>query len=236
MLKVSVAKNLKSFMLDAEFSSDAGITALLGRSGAGKTTLVNAIAGLQRPDRGRIEINGVCLFDSENDIDVPIEHRRIGYVFQDGRLFPHMTVRSNLMYGYGMTAATERYATLPKVVELLGLEHVLERRPGKLSGGEKQRVAIGRALLASPRVLLMDEPLASLDGTRKNEIIGYVERLHNEIKVPIIFVTHSIAEIRRLADAVVLMAAGKVLAVDTVDEIVKRPEFQRQNAALEDEL
>jgi molybdate transport system ATP-binding protein len=186
MLKVKAIKKLANFALDAEFSSDSGITALFGRSGSGKTTLVNAIAGLVRPDRGAIEINGECLFDSARGIDVPVESRRVGYVFQEGRLFPHLTVRGNLNYGYELARANERYVAVDKVVDLLGLAHLLERRPANLSGGEKQRVAIGRALLASPRVLLMDEPLASLDTLRKRRDPAYIERLHDEIKVPIV--------------------------------------------------
>ncbi|HYK15631.1 MAG TPA: ATP-binding cassette domain-containing protein, partial [Burkholderiales bacterium] len=154
MLNVRVSKQLPNFDLDTEFTSDAGITALFGRSGAGKTTLVNAIAGLVRPDAGRIEINGDCLFDSARGVDVRIEHRRVGYVFQEGRLFPHLTVHGNLNYGYALAQPAQRYVELKQVVDLLGLGHLLERRPANLSGGEKQRVAIGRALLASPRVLL----------------------------------------------------------------------------------
>jgi molybdate transport system ATP-binding protein len=163
MLNVTVSKQFDAFALDTAFSSDAGITALFGRSGSGKTTLVNAIAGLVRPDRGSITVNGDCLFDSTRGIDLAVERRRVGYVFQDGRLFPHLTVRANLNYGYALARSGERYVRFAQVVDLLGLEHTLERRPANLSGGEKQRVAIGRALLASPRVLLMDEPLAALD-------------------------------------------------------------------------
>ena len=157
-------------------SSD--LTALFGRSGSGKTTVVNAIAGLVRPDDGVISVNGVCLFDSARGINVPVPQRRVGYVFQDGRLFPHLTVRANLRYGYELAAGHERPIEFDKVVALLGLEALLERRPANLSGGEKQRVAIGRALLASPRLLLMDEPLAALDHARKSEVLHYIARLH----------------------------------------------------------
>ncbi len=233
MLKVKVSKQLANFELDTEFDSDAGITALFGRSGSGKTTLVNAIAGLVRPDRGAIEVNGECLFESARGIDVPVERRRIGYVFQEGRLFPHLTVRGNLNYGYELARPNERYVAVKQVVDLLGLQHLLDRRPANLSGGEKQRVAIGRALLASPRVLLMDEPLASLDNLRKTEILQYIERLHDEIKVPIVYVTHAVEEIVRLAETVVLMAGGRVLATGKVSEVMGKPELRAHTGIFE---
>jgi molybdate transport system ATP-binding protein len=226
MLNVDIQTRLGSFELAVTFASDAGVTALFGRSGSGKTTLVNCIAGLVRPDRGAIEVNGECLFDSSRGIDVPVERRRIGYVFQEGRLFPHLTVRGNLNYGYELARPNERYVSIKQVVDLLGLEHLLERRPGNLSGGEKQRVAIGRALLASPRVLLMDEPLASLDNLRKGEILQYIERLHDEITVPIVYVTHAVDEILRLAEVVVLMAGGRVISTGKASEIMGRPELR----------
>jgi len=191
-LSIDIERQLGNFQLRAKFDSAAGITALFGRSGSGKSTLVNVIAGLLRPDRGRVEINGELLFDSESGVDIPTSKRRIGYVFQEGRLFPHLTVRQNLVYGRFFTPAHERYVGLDQVIELLGLEHLLERWPAALSGGEKQRVAIGRALLASPRVLLMDEPLASLDTHRKGEILQYIESLHSEVKIPIVYVSHAI--------------------------------------------
>ena len=233
MLKVQARRTLGQFTLDAEFASDAGVTALFGRSGAGKTTLVHAIAGLLRPERGAIEINGASLFDSAGGIDVPVARRRVGYVFQEGRLFPHLTVRGNLRFGHDLVAPRERYVTIDQVVELLGLGALLERRPANLSGGEKQRVAIGRALLASPRVLLMDEPLAALDAMRKSEILQYIERLHDEISVPIVYVTHAIEEIVRLAEAVVVMAEGKVVASGNVSDIMGRPELRVQTGRFE---
>ncbi|MEO7728576.1 MAG: molybdenum ABC transporter ATP-binding protein [Burkholderiales bacterium] len=233
MLKVDVSKKLANFELDTQFASDAGITALFGHSGSGKTTLVNAIAGLARPDRGSIEINGDCLFDSARGIDVAVENRRVGYVFQEGRLFPHLTVRGNLDYGYALARPAQRYVERKLVVDLLGLGHVLDRRPANLSGGEKQRVAIGRALLASPRVLLMDEPLAALDNLRKTEILRYVECLHDEIKVPIVYVTHAVEEIVRLADVVVLMAEGKVLATGKPSEVMGRAELRAHTGIFE---
>jgi molybdate transport system ATP-binding protein len=233
MLNVQVTKHLANFDLDSAFASDSGITALFGRSGAGKTTLVNAIAGLVRPDRGSITVNGDCLFDSARGIDVPVERRRVGYVFQEGRLFPHLTVRGNLNYGYALALPRQRYVAIKQVVDLLGLEHLLERRPANLSGGEKQRVAIGRALLASPRVLLMDEPLAALDNLRKGEILRYIECLHDEIKVPIIYVTHAVEEIVRLAEVVVLMADGKVLATGKPSEVMGRQDLRAHTGIFE---
>ena len=233
MIKLDVKKRLPNFNLDAAFSSDSGVTSLFGRSGSGKTTLVNAIAGLMRPDAGRIEVNGDCLFDSARGIDIPVERRRVGYVFQDGRLFPHLTVRGNLDYGYALTQSGQRYVAVEKVVDLLGLEPLLERRPANLSGGEKQRVAIGRALLASPRVLLMDEPLAALDDSRKQEILRYIECLRSEIKVPIVYVTHAVEEIVRLADVVVLMAHGKVVATGKPTEVMGRTELRADTGIFE---
>ena len=173
MLEVDLACRLGALDLEVGFAADAGVTALFGRSGAGKTTVINAIAGLLRPDRGRIVLDGEPLLDTERGIDVPRHRRRIGYVFQDARLFPHLTVRRNLLYGRWFAGRRRRRGSLDEVVELLGIEPLLDRRPGLLSGGERQRVAIGRALLAAPRLLLLDEPLASLDQARKAEILPY---------------------------------------------------------------
>ncbi len=163
MLEVSLAHRQGAFALEAQFSSGPGLTALFGRSGAGKTSVVNAIAGLVRPDHGRIVVDNATLVDTARGVFVPKHRRRIGYVFQEDRLFPHLTVRHNLLFGRWFTPRAERRGNLADVVALLGLEHLLDRRPRALSGGEKQRVAIGRALLANPRLLLMDEPLASLE-------------------------------------------------------------------------
>jgi molybdate transport system ATP-binding protein len=225
MLRVDVERRVGVFSMKVAFDSDARVTALFGRSGAGKTSLVNLIAGLVRPDRGRIEIDGQVLFDSGTGIDVPAEARRIGYVFQEGRLFPHLTVRRNLLYGRDLVPRAERYIQFEQIVPLLGLAELLERRPGDLSGGEKQRVAIGRALLASPRVLLLDEPLASLDARRKDEILRYIELLHEELHIPMVYVSHAVEEVVRLADTVVVMAAGQVAAVGGVEEVMGRPEL-----------
>ncbi len=223
MLEVAVAKRLSAFEIDAEFScATDGIVALFGRSGAGKTSLVNMLAGLLRPDSGRIKIEGVTVFDSSRGLDLPPERRRIGYVFQEGRLFPHMTVRGNLTYGLRRAPAHERRIQLDQIVHLLGLEALLGRRPHDLSGGEKQRVALGRALLANPRLLLMDEPLAGLDQARKDEVLPFIERLRDELTIPIVYVSHAMPEIVRLADTMVLMSNGRVEAVGPLEEVTSR--------------
>ncbi len=221
-LDVDVEKTLGGFALAATFTGAGGVTALFGRSGAGKSTLVNMIAGLTRPDHGSIRLDDTVLFDSERHIDVPTHHRRIGYVFQEGRLFPHYSVRGNLMYGRRRTAQKLRWGSFDHVVDLLGIGALLDRRPASLSGGEQQRVAIGRALLSSPRLLLMDEPLASLDSARKEEILPYIERLRDEMKLPIVYVSHSVDEVTRLADTLVLLADGRTIASGTVNEVFGR--------------
>jgi molybdate transport system ATP-binding protein len=223
MLEVAVARRIGKLGLDARFSVAAGgIIALFGSSGAGKTSLIHLIAGLNRPDRGRISLDGRMLFDSESGIDLPPETRRVGCVFQEGRLFPHLTVLGNLGYGMKRTPAGERRVSIDHVVALLGLGSLLSRHPGNLSGGEKQRVAIGRALLSSPRLLLMDEPLASLDAPRKAEILPFIERLRDELKIPVVYVSHVMDEIVRLADAVVLLSDGRIAAVGPLDEVMSR--------------
>ena len=209
-IEFDVAAILGSFRLDARFSADAAVTALFGRSGSGKSSVLNAIAGLLTPERGRIAVGDTVFFDSATGIRLPVQRRRIGYVFQEGRLLPHLSVRQNLLYGRFFTPERERYADIERIVALLDLAHLLSRRPRGLSGGEKQRVAIGRALLSSPRLLLMDEPLASLDTPRKAEILYYIERLRDELALPIVYVSHAVDEVVRIADTVVVMAAGKV--------------------------
>ncbi len=233
MLRIDVARRVGGFELQAAFETDARVTALFGRSGAGKTSLVSLIAGLTRPDRGRIEIDGQVLFDGAAGVDMPAERRRVGYVFQEGRLFPHLTVRRNLLYGRDLVPAGEHYVQLDPIVQLLGLADLLDRRPGDLSGGEKQRVAIGRALLASPRVLLLDEPLASLDAHRKNEILQYIELMRDEVRIPMIYVSHSAEEVVRLADWVVLMSAGKVAAAGEVEDVMGRPDLRSATGMFE---
>jgi molybdate transport system ATP-binding protein len=226
MLELDVALRAGTFALEAAFASSAGITALFGRSGAGKTTILNVIAGLARPTRGRVAVGGRVLYDSTLAIDVPPHERRVGYVFQEGRLLPHLTVRRNLTYGRFFSTPAGARLSLEEAVALLGIGHLLERRPEALSGGEKQRVAIGRALLAAPEILLFDEPLASLDAPRKAEILYYVERLRDEVGIPIVYVSHSLEEVVRLADSVVLMSEGKVLATGPVREMTSRIELR----------
>jgi molybdate transport system ATP-binding protein len=221
-LSVAVCHRLGALSLDAAFESSGRLTALFGPSGSGKTSLVNIIAGLIRPDQGFVRVDGTTLVDTKSGAFLPKHRRRIGYVFQDARLFPHMTVRQNLAYGRWFVPRGERYADERRMVELLGIGDLLDRRPGRLSGGEKQRVAIGRALIASPRLILMDEPLASLDEQRKAEILPYIERLRDETKMPIVYVSHAIAEVARLATDVVLLAAGKVAAAGPTAEILQR--------------
>ena len=222
-LDVDVRARLGGFALDARFvAPSAGIVAVFGRSGAGKTSLVNILAGLTRPSDGHVRLDGEPLFDAAAGLCVPPERRRFGYVFQEGRLFPHMSVRGNLLYGARRQPAADRQRRLDHAVDLLSLGALLGRRPGDLSGGEKQRVAIGRALLTAPRLLLMDEPLASLDPGLKGDILPYIERLRDVERIPIVYVTHAIEEIVRLADTLVLMSEGRVAAVGPVDALMNR--------------
>src|SRR5271169_1591509 len=190
VLAVDVEKQLGALKLAVRFDAARGVTALFGPSGAGKTSVVNMIAGLLTPDRGSIAIDGTVLFDTARGIDVPPHQRRIGYVFQEGRLFPHFSVRQNLDYGRRMSGAPRDAAEFERIAALLDIGHLLDRRPGKLSGGERQRVAVGRALLMRPRLLLLDEPLASLDTGHKREIFPYLVRLRDEAKIPLVYVTH----------------------------------------------
>lgn len=223
MIDIDVEKGLGSFRLAARFTAPAtGVTALYGRSGCGKTSLVNMLAGLSRPDRGRIAIDDEILFCAKTGIDLRPERRRLGYVFQEDRLFPHYSVRGNLAYGMKRGPARDPALSFDAVVELLGLAPLLARSPFDLSGGEKQRVAIGRAVLAAPRLLLMDEPLASLDGPRKDEVMPFIERLRDRLKIPIVYVSHAMDEILRLADTLVLMSEGSVAAVGPVEDLTSR--------------
>lgn len=221
-VEIDIGHRLGSFVLDARFASTGRLTALFGPSGSGKSSLINIVAGLMRPEQGRVVVDGRVLVDTDKGVFVPRHRRRIGMVFQDARLFPHMSVSGNLRYGRWFTPAGERYADFDTVVDLLGIRPLLERPPSGLSGGEKQRVAIGRALLASPRLLLMDEPLASLDDSRKAEIMPYIERLRDEAGIPIVYVSHSVAEVARLASDVVMLADGKVVAAGPTTEIMQR--------------
>ena len=210
-LAVSITGRNGRFPVEADFAADWGVTALFGHSGAGKTTLLKMIAGTLRPESGRIAVGDFTLFDAEKGINLPPEKRRIGYVFQEARLFPHMSVKRNLTYARwaGHRQATRSF---DEVVALLGIDHLLDRRPSTLSGGERQRVAIGRALLSDPALLLLDEPLSSLDHARRQEILPFIERLRDESHVPIVYVSHEIDEVARLADEIVLLSAGRVTA------------------------
>ena len=210
MLRVNVTKQLGEFSLDASFESEGRVTGLFGASGAGKTSLVNMIAGLLRPDRGTIAVDGQMLDDTDKFIHIPAHRRRIGYVFQDARLFPHLSVLANLDYGRRMNRLTEDPAQQTRVTELLDIGHLLDRRPGKLSGGERQRVALGRALLSKPRLLLLDEPLGALDEGRRAEILPYLVRLRDEARIPMVYVSHDVAEMRQLATQIVMLKGGRV--------------------------
>jgi molybdate transport system ATP-binding protein len=212
MLAVDIEKRLGDFSIAVTFEAKGGATALFGSSGSGKTSIVNMIAGLMTPDRGRITFEDTVLFDSAAGIDVPVHRRGIGYVFQEGRLFPHLSVEANLNYGRWMCGKPRDEAAQRRVIDLLGIGHLMQRRPGALSGGERQRIAIGRALLMEPRLLLLDEPLASLDRPRKLEILPYLVRLRDEAHVPMIYVSHQAGEILRIASQVVRLEEGRVLA------------------------
>lgn len=222
MIDIDIEQQLGGFHLAVKFTADAPIVGLFGRSGSGKTSVINAIAGIAKPMRGLIRINDAVLFDAAQRVDLPPEERRVGYVFQDALLFPHLDVEANLRYGQRLRLPKDRFIEEARVIELLGLGALLRRKPKALSGGEKQRVAIGRALLTQPRLLLMDEPLASLDVPRKTEILDYIERLRDELNIPIVYVSHSVIEITRLADTVVILSDGKCLAVGDVDAVMGR--------------
>jgi molybdate transport system ATP-binding protein len=222
-LEVAIRRQLGATALNVEFSAEAPVVGLFGRSGSGKSSVVNAIAGLLTPASGRIAIDGEVLFDAARGINLPPEKRRIGYVFQDALLFPHLSVKKNLLYG---AARATGGISFDAVVGLLGIEALLERSPTALSGGEKQRVAIGRALLSQPRLLLMDEPLAALDNPRRQEVLRHVEALRNELHQPVVYVSHAVSEITRLADHVVLMNEGGVLAHGSVHEIFNRADLR----------
>jgi molybdate transport system ATP-binding protein len=212
VLTVDVEKLLGTFTLAVHFAAAGGATALFGPSGSGKTSLVNMIAGLLTPDRGAITLDDIVLFDAAKNIDVPPHRRRIGYVFQEGRLFPHLSVRQNLDYGRRMNRRPRDSKKFERIAALLDIGHLLDRRPGMLSGGERQRVAVGRALLTEPRLLLLDEPLASLDAGHKREILPYLVRLRDEAKIPMVYVSHTPAEVRLIATGVVRLEDGHVAA------------------------
>ncbi|MEM9230081.1 MAG: molybdenum ABC transporter ATP-binding protein [Pseudomonadota bacterium] len=219
-LSVQLEHRFADFRLDVRFDAPHGVTALLGRSGSGKTSVVNAVAGLLRPHLGQIRLGGQTLSDTQERIWVPAHRRRMGYVFQEGRLFPHMNVRQNLRYGLRVRRTGTRF---DEVVELLGLGALLHRAPETLSGGERQRVAIGRALLSDPRALLMDEPLAALDNARKDDVLPYLEALRDRADIPILYVSHAVSEVARLATTVVMLDAGRVLRRGPAVEVLSDP-------------
>src|SRR5690349_18571458 len=223
MLRLRLKKQRGDFLLDIDIDSPTpGVVALFGRSGCGKSTTVNLLAGLLPPDAGRVELNGEVLFDSANKIAQPIQSRRIGYVFQDARLFPHYTVLGNLQYGL-KRARGDKVIGEAETIALLGLEALLARRPHQLSGGEKQRVALGRALLSQPRLLLLDEPLASLDVARREEVLPYLERLRDRLAIPMVYVSHQFDEVLRLATQVVVMDKGRVIAHGDISSVSLDP-------------
>ncbi|MEP4768938.1 MAG: molybdenum ABC transporter ATP-binding protein [Roseibium sp.] len=222
-LSVRLQHDLPDLKLDLSFDAPPGVTVLFGRSGSGKTTIVNAVAGLVKPMAGRVAVDEWELFDTAQGLWLPPHKRRLGYIFQEGRLFPHLTVRQNLFYGKWFAPKGVRREDPDKVIEMLGIGHLLNRHPSGLSGGEKQRVAIGRALLASPRLILADEPLAALDDARKAEILPYFERLRDEVSVPILYVTHSAAEVARLATSVVALQEGKVVRHGPASDVLADP-------------
>lgn len=222
-LSVELSHKLSGFSLDISFNAPPGLTVLFGRSGSGKTTIANAVAGLLCPQAGRIAVEDHVLFDSAAQINIPTHQRRLGYIFQEARLFPHLNVRQNLTFGRWFTAKTNRSESFDRVVDLLGIGPLLSRQPGALSGGEKQRVAIGRALLADPKLIIADEPLAALDEQRKAEIIPYFERLRDEHAIPILYVSHSATEVARLATSVVALKDGKVARQGSAAEVLGDP-------------
>ena len=212
MLRVEVFKQLGEFSIEASFTSEGRVTGLFGASGAGKTSLINMIAGLLKPDRGIIAVDNETLDDTAKRVHVPPYRRRIGYVFQDARLFPHLDVRQNLDYGRRMNRLADDPAARQRVIDLLDIGNLLDRRPGRLSGGERHRVALGRALLSQPRLLLLDEPLSSLDEERKEEILPYLIRLRDEAGIPMVYVSHDATELRQLATEIVMLRRGRVTA------------------------
>lgn len=217
MLSVNVTKQLGEFTLDVSFESTSRVTGLFGASGSGKTSLVNTIAGLLQADRGKIALNSEILDDSAAQIHIPPHKRRIGYVFQDARLFPHRSVAQNLDYGRRMNGLAFDVSHQERIVSLLDIGALLARRPAQLSGGERQRVALGRALLSKPRLLLLDEPLGSLDHDRKAEILPYLVRLRDEESIPMVYVSHDAEEMRRLAGQIVMLKRGRVTAIGGTD-------------------
>jgi molybdate transport system ATP-binding protein len=222
LINIDIQRKKGEYNFSAKIQTDGGLTAFFGQSGSGKTSLIKMIAGLDTPDAGIIIIDGHVLFDSKRKINMAPEKRKIGYIFQDGRLFPHLNVYSNLIYARRFMCVALNPHKFDAVINLLGLKHLLDRRPTTLSGGEQQRVAIGRALLAEPQLLLMDEPLASLDFARKAEILPFIENLRDQLKTPIFYVSHAIEEVIRLADTMVLLDRGNTIAQGEVEDLMSR--------------
>ena len=222
-LAISLSHRFEGFDLDVAFEAPPGLTVLFGPSGAGKTTIVQSVAGLLRPDRGRIVADDWVLLDTATRRVLPPHRRRVGYIFQEGRLFPHLTVRQNLLFGRWFAPKDAPRESLDRVVEMLGIGPLLTRRPTALSGGEKPRVAIGRALLSAPRLILADEPLAALDEARKAEILPYFERLRDEVNIPILYVSHSVSEVARLATTVVALKLGRLSAIGSAAAVLGDP-------------
>jgi molybdate transport system ATP-binding protein len=218
-LSVSVRHRRNDFLLDVAFEGSPGVTALFGPSGSGKTTVLNIIAGTLRPDSGSVAVSERVLTDVEKRVFVPCHRRRVGFVFQDAQLFPHLTVEQNIKFGRWFTSRDNGGPPVNVVVRELGIGALLKRRPATLSGGEKQRVALARALLSSPRILLMDEPLSGVDDARRNEIMGLIERVRDEFRIPIVYVTHTRDEVRRLATRVIRLEAGRVVAIGCAAEL-----------------
>jgi molybdate transport system ATP-binding protein len=237
MIEIRARQRLGNIDLDIDLrTATTGVLALFGPSGAGKTSILNWLAGLNRPDSGSITIDGRVLFDAAAGINLPPDQRDLGYVFQEPRLFPHLGVRANLLYGQYLRRrkSTDRPdITFDQVVHLLGIEHLLGRRIGGLSGGEQQRVSIGRALLAQPRLLLMDEPLAAVDARRKSEILPFIESLHAELSIPIVYVSHDPDEILRIADQVALIVDGKLVTLGSMESVLGRLDLPNLSDAAE---
>ena len=225
-LSLQVSKSYPGFTLEAALEAEPGITGLFGPSGGGKTTLIDMVAGIRKPDSGRILLDGEPLFDAATGVNLPPEKRRIGYVFQDGLLFPHMTVRQNLLDGVRGSSSGGAGTDFGDICALLGLEGLLTRYPATLSGGEKQRTAIGRALLSNPRILLMDEPLSNLDPARREAFFPYLERVRDEMRLPILYVSHQLDEIVRLADRAALISAGSIRASGPIEQLFRAAEMK----------
>jgi molybdate transport system ATP-binding protein len=212
-LEVAIRHRLERIAIDVSLTAGAGLTAIVGPSGAGKTTLLHVVAGLLHPDEGRIVVGGDVLVDTARGLFVPPDRRHIGYVTQDSRLFPHLTVRQNLAYGHWFTRDADRRLSVEAAIAMLDLEGLLARRPARLSGGERQRVALGRALATSPRLLLLDEPLAAVDVGRRQEILPYLDRLRQELALPTVYVTHALDEVRARAESIVALDEGRIVSI-----------------------